>query len=291
MFINGPIIHRGDKILKRNAFNFPIILLIIFIVVAVSLWLATGKVFYLFNFLYIGGIVSLGVTLSINKYRHSRLLVQLGVGLYMIVYLGLILGENMQIEGFFYYLFLGAFQAACIHYFVAKIAGPFIFGRGWCGYACWTAMVLDFLPYKIPINPRIKKLEIIRYIMFVGSFMLVATLFVLKEEDLEKNMLLLFIIGNAIYYFIGIMLAIVLKDNRAFCKYFCPITVFLKPASYFSLIRVKVDVDKCINCKKCLKTCPMNVDILDARRNRKNGTECILCLSCLNICPKKAISV
>lgn len=43
---------------------------------------------------------------------------------------------NMMLEGFWYYLFLGVFQAATIHYMVAKIVGPFLFGRGWCGYAC-----------------------------------------------------------------------------------------------------------------------------------------------------------
>ena len=62
--------------------------------------------------------------------------------------------ENMQIEGFWYYLFLGTFEAATIHYAVAKIFGPLLFGRGWCGYACWTAMALDFLPYKTPCGPR-----------------------------------------------------------------------------------------------------------------------------------------
>ena len=30
----------------------------------------------------------------------------------------------------------GVFEAATIHYAVAKIFGPLIFGRGWCGYAC-----------------------------------------------------------------------------------------------------------------------------------------------------------
>ena len=46
----------------------------------------------------------------------------------------------MQIEGFWYYLFLGVFEAATIHDAVAKIFDPLLFGRGWCGYACWTAM-------------------------------------------------------------------------------------------------------------------------------------------------------
>jgi ferredoxin-type protein NapH len=39
----------------------------------------------------------------------------------MLVYLGIICRENMQIEGFWYYLFLGVFEATTIHYFVAKM--------------------------------------------------------------------------------------------------------------------------------------------------------------------------
>lgn len=42
----------------------------------------------------------------------------------MLIYLGLILKENMQIEGFWYYLFTGVFEAATIHYAIAKIFGP-----------------------------------------------------------------------------------------------------------------------------------------------------------------------
>ena len=48
----------------------------------------------------------------------------------MLLYLGVISRDNMQIEGFWYYLFLGTFEAATIHYAVAKIFGPLLFGRG-----------------------------------------------------------------------------------------------------------------------------------------------------------------
>jgi ferredoxin-type protein NapH len=275
--------------MKNKAYYLPIILLTTFTAVAVSLWLATGKAFYLFNFLYIGGVISLGVMMLMKGYKHARRFVQLGIGLYMLIYLGLLEGENMQLEGFFYYLFLGVFQAAAIHYFVAKIAGPFIFGRGWCGYACWTTMVLDFLPYQKPRHPRLKKLGMIRYILFAGSLVLVTILFLLKVKNLASVMVVLFVAGNLFYYMIGIALALVLKDNRAFCKYICPVTIFLKPASYFSLMRMKVDAAKCSHCQRCVKDCPMNVDLLDPSRSRENGTECILCFECLKACPQKAI--
>ena len=96
-------------------------------------------------------------------------------------------------------------------------------------------------------------------------------------------------IGNILYYATGIILAFSFKDNRAFCKYICPITVFLKPMSYFSLIRLKCDKEKCISCGKCKRVCPMNVDVTDNSRKRKNGTECILCMECVKNCPKDAL--
>lgn len=274
-----------DRLKKYAA---PLIMLVVFESVAVALWLALDNIFYLFNFTYIGDCLALGLFLYIRKYRHARLVVQLAVGLYMLVYLGLIDRENMQIEGFWYYLFLGVFEAATIHYAVAKIVGPLLFGRGWCGYACWTAMVLDLLPYKRGNAPR-RRLGFIRYIVFAASLLFVGALFLFHVPGLETVMFWSFIVGNLLYYAVGVALAFAFRDNRAFCKYICPVTVFLKPMSYFSVIRVKTDAEKCVSCGKCRTVCPMNVDMTDNARSRLNGTECILCMQCVDACPKKAL--
>ena len=266
----------------------PLLMLALFETVAIVLWQAKDNLFYLLNFSYIGCSLALGLTLFMNKYRHARRVTQLLVGLYMLLYLGLICNENMQIEGFWFYLFSGVFEAATIHYAVAKIFGPMIFGRGWCGYACWTAMVLDFLPYKTSSGRR-KKLEFIRYFVFIASLAFVAALFLVRVANLERIMFWAFIIGNALYYAVGIILAFALKDNRAFCKYICPVAVFMKPMSRFALLRVTCDKSKCISCGKCKKVCPMDVDMTDNSRNRENGTDCILCFECSKTCPKKAL--
>ena len=270
--------------------KYALVLLIggIFEAVAVSLWLTKKNLFYLFNFSYIGISLSLGIFLLGRKYPYARRIVQLLVGLYMLLYLGLINRENMQIEGFWYYLFTGVFEAATIHYAVAKIFGPLIFGRGFCGYACWTAMVLDFLPYKTRALPR-KSIGWIRYLTFALSFLFVSTLFLLKVGNLERIMFWAFLFGNLAYYLVGIALAFLFKDNRAFCKYICPVTVFLKPMSYFSLVRIRCDENKCISCGKCKKVCPMDVEMTDNSRKRKNGTDCILCMECVKVCPKGAL--
>ena len=250
--------------IKRNKFRKyvpSILLFLLFEIVAVTLWLVKKNLFYLLNFSYIGVFLDLGV----------------------------ISHDNIQSEAFWYYLFLGVFEAATIHYAVAKIFGPLFFGRGWCGYACWTAMVLDLLPFKVPQKPRKEKLGTLRYVMFALSFALVSALFLMKFSNLERIMFWLFLIGNILYYAGGIALAFIFKDNRAFCKYLCPITVFLKPMSYFSLLRVHCDESKCVQCGKCLKVCPMNVEVNKESRKRKNATECILCYACTKVCPKKAL--
>ena len=265
----------------------PLVIWIFFMTLAVSLGLAVN-LFYLYNFTYIGTCVAVGLFLHIKKFKFARIFILFSVGLYMFLYLGIISNENMQIVGFWLLLFNGAFYAAVLHYAVAKLFGPFLFGRAWCGYACWTAMIFELLPYKIPQNPR-KNIGYIRYIVFATTLCFSIVLFLLHVPYTSNIMFWSFIVGNGLYYVIGIILAFVLKDNRAFCKYICPITVFLKPTCYFALFRVKIDVDKCINCNKCKKNCPMDVDMMDNSRKRLNGTECILCLNCIKECPKKAL--
>ncbi len=274
-----------------------IIMLTIFETIAVILWLCLDNIFYLFNFSYIGIFLALGLFLFTRKYKHARLVVQLGVGMYMLVYLGIICQENMQIEGFWYYLFLGVFEAATIHYVVAKIFGPLVFGRGWCGFACWTAMVLDLLPYKQPKHDlttgdeRRKRYGWIRYAVFVMSLLFVGALFAFQVPDKEHIMFVSFIVCNIIYYAVGITLTFVFHDNRAFCKYICPITIFLKLASRFAWMRVRVNQEQCVSCGKCKKICPMEVDVPDPSRKRHNATECILCMKCIDACPKGALKL
>ena len=276
------------KFLKK--YSTPISIFILFETIGIlfsSIW---KHVFYIINFSYIGFFVALTIGLRIAGKKNARILSEFAVGLYMLVFLGIINKENMQLEGFFYFAVMGIFQAAVIHYAVAKIGGPFIFGRAWCGYACWTAMVLDILPFKTPSTPRKEKLGVFRWVIFVVTLVYFCIIWFLYRDNIHFIMYISFIVGNILYYAVGIVLAMILKDNRAFCKYLCPITVFLKPASYFSLLRIQCSKQKCINCGKCLKVCPMDVDMLDNRRRRKNGTECIQCLRCVQECPKKALS-
>ena len=76
-------------------YAMPLLMLAVFETIAVTLWLTKGNIFYLFNFSYIGCSIALGMFLFIRNNKHARRVVQLLVGLYMLIYLGLICGENM----------------------------------------------------------------------------------------------------------------------------------------------------------------------------------------------------
>ncbi|MCP3899015.1 MAG: 4Fe-4S binding protein [Desulfobacteraceae bacterium] len=280
---------------KLKNLAVPLIIFLSFWVVAIVLWQTTENIFFLFNFGYIGTAVGFGIGLYVvlprNKKPAGRRVAQLLVGCYMLGFLGLINKENMQIEGFFFYLLSGVFGGSVIHYLVAKISGPILYGRGYCSWACWTAMVLDFLPYKRNKKGRLAaKWEYLRYVHFGISLSLVLVLwffFQYRTIPVGQAALVWLIAGNAFYFGSAIILAFTLEDNRAFCKYLCPITVILKVTSRFSFLKIEGKQEECEQCGTCNKACPMDINIMEYVNNgqRVLSTECIFCMTCTTVCP------
>ena len=281
---------------QTKSIRAPLIIFLSFWSIAIVLWQTKGNTFYLFNFGYIGTAVGVGIGLYIflpkKKKPSGRRLAQLLIGIYMLGFMGLVNMENMQLEGFFFYFLSGFFAGSVIHYLVAKIIGPVLFGRGFCGWACWTAMVLDFLPYRQNKLGRVAtKWESLRYIHFGLSLLLVIVLwffFQYRPNPMGQSDLLWLVGGNTFYFASAIILAFALKDNRAFCKYLCPITTILKVTSRFSLLKIEGDREKCTQCGACNKTCPMDINIMAYINNAERvlSTECIFCLTCTTACPE-----
>ena len=283
-----------------NELASSLVIVIPFWIVAIFLWRSTGDIFYLFNFLYIGAAIGVGIgvysALPRAKKPLGRKLTLFLIGGYLLVFLGLLKFENLQIEGFFFYMLAGFFSGSVIHYMVAKIFGPILFNRAWCSWACWTAMILDLLPYKRSSGRIPGKWGWMRYIHFILSLSIVLLLWFgsgYRVESRGITELYWLLAGNAIYYATGIILAFRLKDNRAFCKYVCPITTILKITTRFSLLKIRGDGEKCIECGACMKVCPMDIRVLDYVQmgSRVLSTECILCQTCVNTCPADALKV
>jgi len=278
----------------------PVIVMLCFWALAIWGFLASGYTQPLILFGYIGTSIGLGLGLyAVLPRKHKpwgRRLTLFLVGTFLIIFAIFMGMENTQIEGFFFALLAGVFQMALTHYLIAKIIGPVFFGRLWCGWACWTAMILDLLPFTCPSGRLPTRWGWVRYIHLAISLTIVLVLwfgFGFRNGAVGQTAVLWFIIGNVLYYLIGIILAFALKDNRAFCKYVCPITVPLKLTSRFAMLKIQGSREECNDCDACEKTCPMDIRISNyiTQGKRVLSTECTLCQTCITACPKQTLKL
>lgn len=276
----------------------PLIVMCAFWVLAIYSWQASGYIQPLIMFGYIGSSIGLGLgsyaLLPKKQKPLGRRLALFLVGAFLLGFAALMGKENSQLEGFFFGLLTGVIQMAVIHYFIAKIVGPVLFGRLWCGWACWTVMILDLLPFTRPSGRLPGRWGWLRYLHFGLSLGLVLLLwfgFGYGRGATGQTAVIWFLVGNLLYYAVGVSLAYLLKDNRAFCKYVCPVSVPLKITSRFSLLKIKGDATRCNDCDACEKMCPMDVRISDYVLNNQRvlSTECSLCQTCISVCAKDAL--
>jgi ferredoxin-type protein NapH len=71
---------------------------------------------------------------------------------------------------------------------------------------------------------------------------------------------------------------------RAWCS-FCPMGT-LQRSLGGSKYQLKVDRDRCLECGKCQKVCPMQLPVNEILEK----PDCIKCARCVEVCPKKALS-
>jgi len=279
-------------------------------VLSVSLGLTIWIGFF-FVFIPIGLSISIGFFLSI-RYKSPDLGRKISlsiISLVFLVFLGIMQRENMQIEEtviyLAYFISTGIFTRVLIHYAIAKVFGPLIWGRGYCGWACYTAALLEWLPIK-ENKPIPKKYTYIRIPVLIVSilipFILIQSGYDYMTRHIDSSItsfieskkfdqFIWFLTGYILYYIIGIILAFVFRKRRAFCKIFCPVSLIMKLPTRLSLIKMRPTGNKCIKCGKCNEVCPMDVDVRKYIENGKKvlSTECIACRNCANICPVKAV--
>lgn len=291
---------RPKKTFSIKSLIVPGVVMVVFVGIGLWGWLASGYLRPLIMFGYIGTSLGIGLglysTLPKKQKPWGRRLTLFLVGLFLLLYAVLMGHENSQLEGAIFGLLTGVVQMGVIHYMIAKIFGPLLFGRMWCGWACWTVMVLDLLPYKRPAGRLPGRWGWLRYLHFGLSLSIVLLLvyvFGFRDGATGTIAVTWFIIGNLLYYAIGITLAYALKDNRAFCKYVCPITVPLKITSRFSIIKIGKSTGECNDCDACEKLCPMDVLISDYILNNQRvlSTECSLCQTCITVCAQDALKL
>lgn len=78
------------------------------------------------------------------------------------------------------------------------------------------------------------------------------------------------------------------RGGRSYCNSFCPVGTLLGEVSRASLLRVRIDADRCVSCGLCERKCKSSC--IDAASHRVDPTRCVVCFDCIDACPHGAIS-
>lgn len=305
--------------MKTNLFSFPLnrifkngIPALVGISLGIFLKFVAGWWGFLIIFPWIGTSITIGCLIALTRQGKEKDLGRrisiLLIAPVFLIFLGIMQRENLQLEETVFYALLfvstGLFIRVLVHYAIAKVLGPLIWGRGFCGWACWTAAILEWLPIKE--NCQIpEKYGKIRYITLITS-LLIPILFILLGYDWQnehinetggitqngkQGALIWFVVGNGLYYAVAIAMAFIFKKKRAFCKIACPVSLVMKAQTSIALIQPKPTGNSCTSCGVCNKNCPMDVNVLSyiSAGKKIKSSECILCGMCSNVCPQQAI--
>lgn len=219
---------------------------------------------------------------------------------------------------------IGALQAVATgnrHNFSYYVVGILILfgvmlGRFICGFLCpvgWFQQLLHKIPSKKLNIPRTadQKMRLFKYFVLI-LFVLALPAFAVDGFDLGSPWFCKWIcpagtfeggiplvISNASLraglgftfwwkmFLLALTIAFSIFIYRPFCKYVCPLGAIYALFNRFSLMRMELDEDNCITCGKCVRSCPMQVDVL----KNINSSECIRCGKCAQVCPEGAIDL
>ncbi len=195
-------------------------------------------------------------------------------------YLGIIV-LIVSIGGIFYpklgYILLLVFASL-------MIIAPFR-GRWFCGNLCPRGSFVDFwlapLSRKLKIPPQFRSMWLRAPIFVVlMGFMIFR---IIQTEGIVDRIGMVFVTLCILTTSIAILFGVIIAP-RTWCS-FCPMGT-LQRAMGGKKYQLKVDTEKCIDCKKCQKVCPMQLPVIEIRDN----PDCIKCGRCVKACPKDALS-
>lgn len=85
----------------------------------------------------------------------------------------------------------------------------------------------------------------------------------------------------------AIIAVLAFRNGRTFCNTVCPVGTTLSYVSRYSVFRIDINTDKCIQCRKCEHVCKSScIDLAD---HVVDMSRCVVCFDCLSVCPNDAI--
>jgi len=211
------------------------------------------------------------------------------------------LSPMLIIEGASQGIITGSFIAFSLMFIFSLVLG-----RGFCGWVCPGAGLQEAC-FRIN-NKRAKggKYNWIKYLIWIPWIGIIAFMAIkgggFRTIDpffqIESGISIAEPANYIVYYFIiGLITTLSLTvGRRAFCHYGCWMAPFMVIGTKIRHIfrwpglQLKVNKDRCKNCKTCTKNCPMSLEVnYMVQKGSMRNSECILCGTCVDGCPEKVI--
>ncbi len=158
-------------------------------------------------------------------------------------------------------------------------------GRWFCGNLCPRGSFVDFwlgpISRRLKITPYLRSMWI-RVPIFIAlmGFMIFR---IVQTQGVTDKVGMVFVTLCILTTSVAILFGVLIAP-RTWCS-FCPMGT-LQRIMGGSKYQLKVDREKCIDCKKCQKVCPMQLPVNEIR----DLPDCIKCARCIEVCPKEALS-
>jgi polyferredoxin len=181
------------------------------------------------------------------------------------------------------------------------------FGRAWCGWLCPASGMQDACVPFTSKKARTGTGNIVKFAIWFAWLGLIVFMFIkaggLKKVDFLYRSEEIISILNPIVVFVYVFVIIIIVSmvliwgQRSFCKYLCWMGPFMiignKLRHWLNIpgLYLKGENEKCIDCKRCSRECPMDIDVMElVKKQNMYSSECIMCFNCADVCPKGVIS-
>ncbi len=186
------------------------------------------------------------------------------------------------------------------------IAASLALGKGWCSWVCfyggWDEGFSHF-GRKKPILKLDRKWTYLPYAVLIGIILMSAitlsptycewlcpfkTVTEFEEVNSVKTAVQAVIFVSL---FIGLVMVLpILTGKRVQCTVLCPFVVFQSLTNKINIFDIRIDKEKCKNCRACVKICP-TISIQEKHIQKgKTGMTCNKCGRCVDNCPKGAVT-
>jgi polyferredoxin len=207
-----------------------------------------------------------------------------------------------------YWLLTGIFNhvhPSALVLLLIVLATAFLFKKGFCSWVCPVGLLSEYLakihafifdrPRSLPrwLDYPLRSLKYLILAFFLWAIfgqmdVLQLEKFIFspynKVADIKMLKFFAEASGLTLRVLIGLFLLSILV-RYFWCRYLCPYGALLGATSYFSVFKIHRNKASCIDCEKCTRVCPANIQVHSV--SVVLSDECHACLQCVDACPVK----